>query len=143
MKSRLLIATAAALTLAAADASRAEDHAAEHNVAVDVKPDFAGQIPNIPGKSLKTVIVTYGPGSASAPHRHARSAFILAYVLEGEVRSSVNGEPPRIFRAGEHWTESPGGLHGVSENASKTEPAKLLAIFVVDSNDNDLTRPDL
>ncbi|ARN80495.1 cupin domain-containing protein [Methylocystis bryophila] len=143
MKSRLLIATAAALTLAATGAPHAGDHAAEHDAAVDAKPDFAGLIPNIPGKSLKTVIVNYGPGGASAPHRHASSAFILAYVLEGEVRSSVNGEPPRIFRAGEHWTENPGDVHGVSENASKTKPAKLLAIFVLDSDDNDLTRPDV
>ena len=32
-------------------------------------------------------------------------------------------------------------LHSISRNASKTEPAKLLAVFVLDTNDNPLTTP--
>jgi hypothetical protein len=31
--------------------------------------------------------------------------------------------------------------HGVSANASKTKPAKLLAVFVVDTNEPELTIP--
>jgi PIN domain nuclease of toxin-antitoxin system len=31
--------------------------------------------------------------------------------------------------------------HGVSANASKTQPAKLLAVFVVDTNETELTIP--
>jgi hypothetical protein len=38
-------------------------------------------IPNVAGKRLVTHIVDYPPGTSSAPHRHARSAFIYAYVL--------------------------------------------------------------
>lgn len=107
-----------------------------------IRPDFAAEIPNIPGKSLKTVIVDYPAGVGSSAHTHAPSAFILAYVLEGAVVSSVNGSPERVYRAGEHWTEEPGSHHGVSQNASATEPAKLLAIFVVDTTDTQLTIPD-
>lgn len=107
-----------------------------------VRLDFASEIPNIPGKSLKTVVVDYAPGFGSPSHTHAPSAFILAYVLEGSVISAVGGQPERVYRAGEHWTEAPGDHHGVSRNASATEPAKLLAIFVVDSTDQELTIPD-
>jgi len=42
------------------------------------------------------------------------------------------------FHAGENWTERPGDHHVISENASDTGPAKMLAIFVADSSDHDL-----
>jgi quercetin dioxygenase-like cupin family protein len=50
--------------------------------------------------------------------------------------------PARVYSAGEGFFESPGSVHRVSENASKTEPASLLAILVVDSGDTPLTTPD-
>ncbi|WP_375790702.1 cupin domain-containing protein [Bradyrhizobium sp. vgs-9] len=104
-----------------------------------VSLDFAGTIPNLPGKSLKTVLVKYEPGASSPPHTHAKSAFILAYVLEGEVMSAINGQPARTYRRGEFWTENPGDHHQVSANASKVNPARVLAIFVVDTDDTELT----
>ena len=39
------------------------------------------------------------------------------------------------------WSEPPGANHPISRNASKTQPAKLLAVFVVDTHDKDLTTP--
>jgi hypothetical protein len=47
-----------------------------------------------------------------------------------------------VFHAGEHWIEQPGAHQRVSENASTTEPASLLAIFVADTNDTKLTTND-
>ena len=99
-------------------------------------------IPNLPGKRLVSHIVDYPPGASSAPHRHARSAFIYAYVLSGEIRSQVDDGPARVYRAGETWFESPGSYHRVSANASDTEPARLLAVFIVDAADEPLTIPD-
>ncbi len=99
-------------------------------------------IPNLAGKRLVSRIVDYPPGAVSISHHHARSAFIFAYVLSGMVRSQVNDEPARVYRAGETWFESPGSYHRVSENASATEPARLLAVFIVDAADKQLTIPD-
>lgn len=107
-----------------------------------VKPVFRQAIPNIPGKSLVSVVVAYAPGAASTPHHHAGSAFIYAHVLAGAIRSQVDDQPVRIYRAGETWSEAPGAHHIISENASKTEPARLLAVFIVDSTDEALTTPD-
>lgn len=107
-----------------------------------VVPAFSQAIPNIPGKTLLAAVVDYPPGGASPAHRHAPSAFIFAYVLEGSVRSSVNGSPVRIYRAGESWSEPPGAHHSVSANVSSTKHAKLLAVFVLDSGANDLVIPD-
>jgi quercetin dioxygenase-like cupin family protein len=99
-------------------------------------------LPGIPGKSVKGVLVEYGAGGYSASHTHAKSAFIYATVLEGAVRSKVNDGPEKTYRTGENWTELPGDHHGVSANASETEPARILAVFVVDDADTQLTIPD-
>ena len=104
-----------------------------------VTPNFEHAIPNIPGKSLVAVVVDYAPGGAS--HTHARSAFIYAYVVSGVVESQVNDGPRRVYHAGESLHELPGAHHAVSRNASATDPAKLLAVFVVDTDDKELTAP--
>jgi quercetin dioxygenase-like cupin family protein len=96
----------------------------------------------VTGKSLQAVTVSYPPGARSAPHRHAKSAFIMAYVISGEIRSQLEGEPARIYHAGETWSEAPGAHHTISENASATEPAELLAVFLLDTSDGPLTTDD-
>jgi quercetin dioxygenase-like cupin family protein len=100
-----------------------------------ITPHFEQAIPNIPGKSLVALIADYAPGGASPSHTQAKSAFIFAYVLSGEIESQVNDGPKRVYRAGESFYETPGSSHPVSRNASTTEPAKLLAVFVVDTDD--------
>jgi quercetin dioxygenase-like cupin family protein len=98
-------------------------------------------LPNVPGKSVKGVLVEYGPGGYSPGHTHAKSAFIYATVLEGAIRSQINGGPVTTYTAGESFSELPGDRHGVSANASETQPAKLLAVFVVDTTETELTIP--
>jgi quercetin dioxygenase-like cupin family protein len=115
---------------------------AAHATAESVVPNFSHTITNIPGKSLVAVEVLYPPGGASPPHSHAKSAFIYAYVVSGAIESQVDGEPARIYTAGQSFHEEPGALHRISRNASKSEPARLLAVFVVDSNDAALTTPE-
>lgn len=112
---------------------------AAHSPGETVTPNFSHAIPNIPGKSLIAVEVLYAPGGASLPHSHAKSAFIYAYVVSGAIESQVGNGPSHVYKAGESFYEDPGSVHQVSRNASKTEPAKLLAVFVVDSNDTPLT----
>ena len=99
-------------------------------------------LPNVPGKSIKAVLVEYGPGGTSSAHTHPKSAFIYATVLEGAIRSQVNNGPVIVYRAGESFSEMPGDHHGVSANASETEPARLLAVFVVDTDEKNLTTND-
>ena len=100
---------------------------------------FDQPLPNVPGKSMKGVLVEYAPGQSSPAHTHPKSAFIYATVLEGALRSQVNDGPIKIYKAGENFSEMPGDRHGVSANASDTQPMKLLAVFVVDSNETELT----
>src|SRR6201996_6675936 len=102
---------------------------------------YQHELPNVPGKSVKGVLVEYGPGGYSPGHTHPKSAFIYATVLEGAIRSQVNDGPVTTYRAGQNFSELPGDRHAVSGNASETEPAKLLAVFVVNTNERELTIP--
>ena len=97
----------------------------------EARTAFSEKLPHVPGMTLTGVHVTYPPGGKSASHAHAGSVY--AYVLSGRIRSenSVTG-PVRVYSAGEGFFEPPGSVHTVSENASDTEPASLLAIFVAD-----------
>jgi quercetin dioxygenase-like cupin family protein len=133
-----------ALLLTAAAALVATSVAAQETIApgANVSVVFDQELPNVPGKSMRAVLVEYEPGAGSPSHRHPSSAFIYARVLEGAIRSKVNDEPERTYQAGESWSEKPGDHHQVSQNASNTEPAKLLAIFVVDTSDSKIVIPD-
>lgn len=92
---------------------------------------LAEKLPNVPGKSLTAVVVTFPPGGKSMPHHHAGSVFV--YVLSGAVRSQTSsGGPVRVYKSGESFFEPAGSAHLVSENVSATEPASLLAVFVAD-----------
>jgi len=132
----IIAATCATITFSMAGAVFAQDGDAQ-----TVTKNFEAAIPNIPGKSLIALEVDYAPGAASPSHTHAKSAFIYAYVISGAMESKVNDDKTRIFRAGESWSEAPGAIHSISRNASKTKPAKLLAVFVLNTDDKVLTTP--
>jgi quercetin dioxygenase-like cupin family protein len=84
------------------------------------------------GDHLKATLVevNYGPGESSKAHSHPCP--VIGYVLEGEIRSQVKGEPEAIYKAGESFYEPPNGVHLISGNASQTQPARLLAYFLCD-----------
>jgi quercetin dioxygenase-like cupin family protein len=121
--------TALAIVIALATLSGACSSAlAEAPVA---KPVSSEKLPNVPGKSLTAVVVNFAPGAKSTSHHHAGSVFV--YVLSGQIRSEVSGAgPAKIYKTGDTFFEPPGSEHLVSENASATEPASLLAVFVAD-----------
>jgi quercetin dioxygenase-like cupin family protein len=120
---RMILVAAFALA-AFASAAHAEDP-------VVAKPVQSEKLPNVPGKSITAVQVSYAPGGKSTSHHHAGSVFV--YVLSGQVRSEVSGQgPAKVYKAGETFFEPPGSTHLVSENASATEPASILAVFIAD-----------
>jgi quercetin dioxygenase-like cupin family protein len=87
-------------------------------------------LPDVPGKRVTIVRVFYGPGGFTRAHRHAGS--VTAYVTKGEIRSQLGGGPVETFKVGQSFFEPPGATHLVSANASNTEPAELIAVFVAD-----------
>jgi quercetin dioxygenase-like cupin family protein len=95
-----------------------------------VEPIASYALPNVPGKRVTIVRVFYGPGGFTRPHRHAGS--VTAYITKGEIRSQLGGGPVETFKVGQSFFEPPGATHLVSANASNTEPAELIAVFVAD-----------
>ncbi|HWT38050.1 MAG TPA: cupin domain-containing protein [Paraburkholderia sp.] len=94
---------------------------------------------NAPGKSVTTVVVDFPPGAFTGAHRHPGS--VTAYVISGTLRSRLNRGPAVDYRSGQTWFEPPGTLHDFVENADPAQPAKLLAVFVTDSNCGPLVLP--
>ena len=95
-----------------------------------VEPIGSYALPNVPGKKVTIVRVFYGPGGFTRAHRHAGS--VTAYVTKGEIRSQLAGGAVEVFKVGQSFFEPPGAVHLVSANASNTEPAELIAVFVAD-----------
>ena len=95
-----------------------------------VEPIASYALPNAPGKRVTIVRVFYGPGGFTRPHRHAGS--VTAYITRGEIRSQLGGGPVEMFKVGQSFFEPPGSTHMISANASNTEPAELVAVFVAD-----------
>jgi quercetin dioxygenase-like cupin family protein len=98
-------------------------------------------LPGAPERELILIEVTYPPETASPPHLHANG--VMAFVVSGAITSRVDDGPEQTYRAGDAWWEPPGAVHRVSRNASATEPATLLAIFVAPRGASgvDLTKP--
>ena len=95
-----------------------------------VEPIASYALPNVPGKRVTIVRVFYGPGGFTRPHRQAGS--VTAYITRGEIRSQLGGGPVEVFKVGQSFFEPPGATHMISANASNTEPAELVAVFVAD-----------
>jgi quercetin dioxygenase-like cupin family protein len=126
------------LLAAAAAAAIAIPHRAP---AQAVAPVIARDLPNIPGMRITAVTVSYGPGQASSSHRHAENGFLIVYVLQGAIVSQVEGEPEKTYTAGQSWSEGPAAHHLISRNASQSERASMLVVFVA-PKDATLTTPD-
>jgi quercetin dioxygenase-like cupin family protein len=95
-----------------------------------VEPIGSYALPNVPGKRVTIVRVFYGPSGFTRAHRHAGS--VTAYITKGEIRSQLAGGAVETFKVGQSFFEPPGAVHLVSANASNTEPAELIAVFVAD-----------
>lgn len=139
---RIAASLLAAATLTGATACSASDqpaHAkAQAAVAASTRPVetftplLQQALPNVKGKTFTSAIVALPPGATALPHRHGQ-AFVYAYVLEGTVRSKLDDKPVTTYHQGENWVEQPGAHHVLTENASRTKPAKLLVVFVSDT----------
>jgi quercetin dioxygenase-like cupin family protein len=96
--------------------------------AADVTSLMQKDLGDLPGKEGLMLLVEYPPGETDAPHRHAAHAFI--YVLEGSIVMQLNGGKTVTLTPGQTFYEGPDDVHTIGRNASKTEPAKFLVVFV-------------
>jgi len=87
-------------------------------------------LPHVAGKNITTMVVEFPPDAVSPPHHHGGS--VTVYVLDGAIRSQLQGQPAMVYTEGQTFFEAPGIVHLLAENVSATEPARILAVFVAD-----------
>jgi quercetin dioxygenase-like cupin family protein len=99
------------------------------------------ELPGEPLRDISLIEVTYPPATGSPPHLHANG--VIAFVVSGTIVSKVGDGTEQTFLAGDAWWEPPGAIHRVSRNASSTDPARLLAIYVApkSATADDLMKP--
>jgi len=131
----------AAMTVATLLPGQAVAQAAPAAGAATRREVIKQRLPGEPAREISLVEVTYPPGMGSPPHIHANG--VVAFVVSGTIASKVGDEPERTFNAGDAWWEPVAASHRVSRNASSTQPAILLAIYVapVGASAADLMKP--
>ena len=142
MKHRMLAARVAAIAVTASPAGAHQPGPGSKEHPETVTPLFKHDLPNVPGKAMVTVEVSFPPGTAAPPHTHPDSAFLYAYVLSGEIVSAVDADPPRVYKPGDSWYEAPGARHTMTRNPSMDTPARLLVIFITNPDERQLVLPD-
>jgi quercetin dioxygenase-like cupin family protein len=83
---------------------------------------------DLPGHRVTAVLVKFPPGAHAPEHHHEATVYV--FVLAGAVRSAVSNQAPGVFTIGQSFEEPLGSVHLYADNASATDPAVALAIFV-------------
>ena len=86
---------------------------------------------DLPGREARITLLDRAPGASSRPHRHP-GHHTFGYVIEGSYEFAINGEAPRLLKAGDVFYEPPGALHSTSRNPSSDKPTKILVFMVAD-----------
>lgn len=92
-------------------------------------------LPPMDGKKLRLSVLEleYPPGGSTDRHFHNGPVFV--YVLEGAIVSEIVGKPEAVYSPGQSFYESPKGVHSISKNASRTEKARALVVFLNEGAD--------
>ncbi|KAJ5600877.1 RmlC-like cupin domain-containing protein [Penicillium hetheringtonii] len=99
----------------------------------EINMAYQYRLTNVPGKSIVGLRVNFPPNGSTPPHRHGQCC-VSAYVVSGTLLNKMNDDPMKTIEAGGTWYEAPGCHHRISDNASKTEPAILIATMVLDTD---------
>ena len=85
---------------------------------------------DVPGSNYEviTAMVELQPGFKTGRHSHPGT--VMVQMLEGEFMLALDGQPEKIFSAGQSFEVPNSAIH--NEGAAGTKPAKLIAVYVVE-----------
>jgi quercetin dioxygenase-like cupin family protein len=94
---------------------------------------LAQPLPDLPGREVRMAVLDRQPGTSSPAHRHP-GHHTFGYVIEGTYEFAIDGQPPRLLKAGDSFYEPPGALHSTSRNPSADQGLKILVFMVADQS---------
>ncbi len=83
---------------------------------------------SVPGREAVIARVEVAAGAKAGRHTHPGDE--ISYVLEGEATLLIDGQPPRVVKAGESFVVPAGIVHDAHNNG--TTPTKLVGVYVVE-----------
>jgi quercetin dioxygenase-like cupin family protein len=83
---------------------------------------------SVPGREAVVARVEVAAGARAGRHTHPGDE--ISYVLEGETELLVDGQPPRVVKAGESFVIPAGVVHD-AHNATSA-PVRLIGVYVVE-----------
>jgi quercetin dioxygenase-like cupin family protein len=83
---------------------------------------------SVPGREAVVARVEVSPGTYAGRHTHPGDE--ISYVLEGEAELLIDGQPPRIVKAGESFVIPAGVIHDAHNATDK--PIRLVGVYVVE-----------
>ena len=83
---------------------------------------------SVPGREAVIARVEVAPGGKAGRHTHPGDE--ISYVLEGESILLIDGQPPRVVKAGESFVIPAGVVHDAHNNS--TSVVKLVGVYVVE-----------
>ena len=85
---------------------------------------------------LKGARITFAPGQPTGRHLHPVS--VIGVVTKGHFIVQVEGGAERVIKVGEPFFEAANVPTVKFDNASKTEPAEIVAFYLTDSDSRPL-----
>jgi quercetin dioxygenase-like cupin family protein len=86
---------------------------------------------DLPGREVRMLLIERPPGGGSPPHRHP-GHHTFGYVVEGTYEFAIDGQPPRLLKAGDTFYEPPTAIHSTSRNPSTDQALKMIVFMVAD-----------
>ena len=83
---------------------------------------------SVPGREAVVARVDVAPGGKAGRHTHPGDE--ISYVLEGEATLLIDGQPPRVVKAGESFVVPAGTVHDAHNTTTST--VKLVGVYVIE-----------
>ena len=96
-----------------------------------VRQILSQPLADLPGREVRMTLLDRAPGSSSPAHRHP-GHHTFGYVIEGTYEFAINGEQPRLLKAGDVFYEPPGAIHSTSRNPGTDQRLKVIVFMVAD-----------
>jgi quercetin dioxygenase-like cupin family protein len=96
-----------------------------------VRQILSQPLTDLPGREVRMSLLDREPGSSSPAHRHP-GHHTFGYVIEGTYEFAIDGQPPRLLKAGDTFYEPPSAIHSTSRNPSTDQRLKILVFMVAD-----------